>query len=229
MKTKKMFFTEAAYGLGIIALAVGTAFMEQADFGMSVVVAPAYLLHLKIAQSIPSYSFGMAEYSLQAVLLIALFLFMRRLKPTYLFSFVTALFYGFVLDRAIALVDPLQVDKIPERIFCYCIGMLLCALGISLLFHTYIPPEVYELIVKEISAGSGIDINIVKTCYDCISCLAGIVLSFLFFGLWHFEGVKWGTAICALANGYIIGRFSKILETMFDFRDALPLRKRFEN
>ncbi|MBE5772279.1 MAG: hypothetical protein E7336_13050, partial [Clostridiales bacterium] len=64
---KNTFFTEAAYFLGMILLAVGTALMERADFGMSMVVAPAYILQLKISEFLPFFSFGMAEYMLQAL------------------------------------------------------------------------------------------------------------------------------------------------------------------
>lgn len=228
MKAKKVFFSEVAYVLGIIVLAVGTALMEQADFGLSMVVAPAYLLHLKISQYIPAFSFGMAEYCMQAGLLIILCLTLRKFKPVYLFSFVTAIIYGLVLDAAMKLVDILPLTGLTGRIVCYPAGMLFCAVGVSLLFHTYIPPEVYELFVKEISARSGRDINIVKTFYDCASCLAGVILSFVFFGLWNFKGIKFGTIICALANGFLIGRCSKMMESVFDFKDALNLRKRFE-
>ena len=228
MKTKKVFFTEIAYILGIIVLALGTALMEQADFGLSMVVAPAYLLHLKISQYVPAFSFGMAEYSLQAVLLIIMSISLRKFKPIYLFSFVTAVIYGLTLDIAIRFVDILPLIGIVGRIIYYIIGMLFCAVGVSLLFHTYISPEVYELFVKEISVKSGADINIVKTVYDCSSCLVGIILSFAFFGLWHFEGVKLGTIICAFVNGFLIGSCSKMIESIFDFKDVLNLREKFE-
>ena len=126
------------------------------------------------------------------------------------------------------LVGILPLIGLIGRIIFYIIGMLFCSVGVSLLFHTYIPPEAYELFVKEISAKSRVDINIIKTVYDCSSCLIGIVLSFAFFGLWHFEGVKFGTVICALINGFLIGKCSKMIESIFDFQDAFNLRKRFE-
>ncbi|MBD5498266.1 MAG: hypothetical protein HDR11_10960 [Lachnospiraceae bacterium] len=228
MKTKKVFFSEVAYILGIIVLALGTAMMKRADFGLSMVVAPAYLLHLKISQYVPAFSFGMAEYSLQAVLLIIMSISLRKFKPIYLFSFVTAVIYGFTLDIAIRFVDILPLTGIAGRIIYYLIGMVLCAFGVSLLFHTYIAPEAYELFVKEISAKSGKDINVIKTVYDCVSCLVAIMLSFAFFGLWHFEGVKLGTIICAFVNGFLIGGFSKMTESVFDFKDAFNLREKFE-
>lgn len=45
-----MFYTEAAYFIGLVTLALGTALMERADFGMSMVVAPAYLVYLKVSE-----------------------------------------------------------------------------------------------------------------------------------------------------------------------------------
>lgn len=87
---KRVFSTELAYALGIIILAIGTALMTLADFGLSMVVAPAYLLHLKVSETLPFFTFGMAEYMLQAVLLVLMSLLLRRFKLSYLFSFCTA-------------------------------------------------------------------------------------------------------------------------------------------
>jgi uncharacterized membrane protein YczE len=224
---KKTFYAEAAYILGIAALALGTALMERADFGVSMVVAPAYLLYLKLSQAFPFVTFGMAEYTLQAVLLALLCAALGRFKIAYLFSFVTAVFYGLTLDGCMALTAFIPADDVPIRLVLFAAGMLACALGVSLLFHTYIAPEVYELAVKELSAKFGLDIVKVKTVYDCVSCLAALTLSFAFFGLWHFEGVKFGTIFCALVNGTTIGLFSRFLERRFEFRDRLKLRRYF--
>lgn len=227
MMRQKSFSAELAYILGIVALALGTALMERADFGVSMVVAPAYLLHLKLSQTYPFFTFGMAEYTLQAALLIAMCLALRRFRVSYLFSFVTAVIYGFTLDGCIALIALLPGGGIPARLAFYVLGMLVCAVGVSLLFHTYIAPEVYELFVKELAVKTGADIHRVKTIYDCCSCAVGVALSFAFFGLWHFEGVKLGTIFCALVNGTLIGVCSRFFESRFAFRDKLQLRKYF--
>lgn len=42
---KRTFSTELAYVLGIVFVAWGVVLMEKADFGVSLVVAPAYLLY----------------------------------------------------------------------------------------------------------------------------------------------------------------------------------------
>ena len=72
-----------------------------------------------------------------------------------------------------------------------------------------------------------VDIHKFKTGYDCVSCLISVILSFAFFGLWHFEGVKLGTVFCALINGSIIGVCTKIFEKAFTFKDGLKLRRFF--
>jgi len=225
---KRVFYTEMAYVLGIVILALGTALMEKADFGMSMVVAPAYLLHLKISQTLPFFSFGMAEYTLQAVILLLLGVMMHRFKLSYLFSFCTAVIYGFALDGMMMLAGGLPVAGMALRAAYYLLGMLLCSIGVSLLFHTYIAPEAYELFVKEVSAKMGMDIHRFKTLYDCVSCAVGVLLSFAFFGLWHFEGVKLGTILCALINGSIIGACTHFFEARFVFEDGLKLRSVFE-
>lgn len=225
---KRTFYTEVAYLLGLLLLSLGTALMEKADFGMSMVVAPAYLIYRKLNSALPFFSFGMAEYLFQFCLLAALALIRRRVKLAYLFSFATALLYGLLLDGAMALATPLRAVSIPGRIALDFAGMLLCAAGVSLLFHTYIPPEAYELFVKELAPRCGLPLHRFKTLYDVISCAFAVALSFAFFGFGVFEGVKAGTIICALINGSLIGLFNRIWAQKMDFRDALGLRAFFE-
>ncbi len=222
---KRTFYTEAAYAAGLIALALGTALMERADFGMSMVVAPAYLIYLKTSECLTWFTFGMAEYCFQAFLIIVLATVLHRFRRRYLFSFITAFIYGNVLDVMMKAVNLIPGDSILPRIACYTSGLLICAIGVSLLFNTYIPPEAYELFVKEISSEYGFDISKTKTVYDCSSCFIAVLMSFIFFGLWHFEGVKWGTVLCALVNGWLIGKCSGWLGMHFDFRDAFGFRR----
>ena len=149
-------------------------------------------------------------------------------RISYLFSFVTAVVYGLVLDGFMALGALLPAGMIWQRIICYCLGMLSSSAGVSAMFHTYISPEVYELFVKEVSAHFHLNINRFKTAYDCASCLIGILMSFLVFGFGRFEGVKWGTILCAAVNGWLIGRFSALYEKHWTFYDRFNWRKYFE-
>ena len=224
---KITFYTELAYPFGIAGLALGTAFMEKADLGISMVVAPAYLLYMKVSTVWSFVTFGMAEYTLQACLLVVMTLVLRKFKVSYLFSFVTAIIYGFTLDGCMALITTIHSSSFISCVAFYIIGLILCAIGVALIFHTYIAPEVYELFVKEVSAKMHYNISNFKFGYDCVSCMVGIILSFLFFGFFRFEGVKGGTIICALINGKIIGIIINFMDKHLNFKDSLTLRKYF--
>lgn len=225
---KKRFYTEASYAIGIVLLSLATALTEAADFGVSMVVAPAYLLHLKLSETFPFFSFGMAEYTLQAFLIAALAVILKKFKLSYLFSFITALIYGILLDFFMKIISFMPTEHIATRILLIILGIVICSFSVSLLFRTYIPPEAYELFVKEVSSKFGVKISKFKLGYDCISCVVGIILSFIFFGFGNFVGVNIGTVICAVCNGPLIGFFGKILDKNFDFTDRLNLRKLFE-
>ena len=224
---KTVLYTELAYVLGMVGLSLSVALMTRADFGVSMVVAPAYLLYLKLNPLLPFFTFGMAEYTLQAVLLLFTVLAVKKFRPYFLFSFVTAVLYGFLLDGWMLLVQRFPAESIALRCLWYVLGLGLGAVSIACFFKTYIAPEVYELLVKELALKLSKPTHRVKTVYDCVSCAVAVVMSFAFFGLWRFEGVKLGTVICALVNGWLIGRFTALYEKGFDFRDGLPWRKYF--
>ena len=226
MKRKRIFYCETAYFLGIVVLAFGTALMEKADFGMSMVVAPAYLIHLKISEYVPWFSFGMSEYAFQALLLILLSVVMHKFKKSYILSFATAFLYGTVLDIAMKVVALFPYSGLVWQVIFYIAGLIICAVGVALLLHTYFPPEAYELAVKELSAKFNVTIGKTKTIYDCCSCALAIVLSLCFFKA--FVGVKWGTIACAIINGWLIGKFSQLLESKFILKDAFPWRNKLQ-
>lgn len=225
---KQVFYTEVAYIVGLALLALSAAMMAASDFGVSMVVAPAYILHLAISPYLPFFSFGMAEYSLQAVLLILMVLILREFRLSFLFSFVTAVLYGLILDLFVFLVSFLPASEWGVRLLLFIFGMLMGSAGVSMIFHTYIAPEVYELLVKEVSAKFHINIHKFKTGYDCSSLLLSVAMSFLFFGLWQFEGVKIGTFVVAALNGFLISRWTKLFESLWDFKDGMKLRKYFQ-
>lgn len=228
MKGRKVFYTEAAYIFGILFLAIGTALMEKASFGVSMVVAPAYIIHLKVSESLSWFTFGVSEFMLQGFLLILLSAVLGRMKLCYLFSFATAVIYGLVLDGAMYAASFINSDVMAMRVLLYVSGIFICAIGIAFFFRSYITPEAYELAVKEIAARLGKDPCIIKTAYDISSCLISVVLSFMFFGFGVFKGVELGTAVCAAVNGYAISIVSKAMDRMFLFEDGLALRRLFE-
>lgn len=225
---KITFSTELAYVLGVVLLAAGTAFMEKAQLGLSMVVVPSYLIYIKLSSTLPFFTFGMAEYLFQACMIVTVAVIVRRFKIHYLFSFFTAVFYGLVLDFSMFLCKTLPVSLLSERIFYFAAGMLLCSLGIAFIFRTYLTPAAYEVFVKEISAKTRINLYKFKMIYDYSSCLFSVMLSFLFFGRFTLVGIHAGTVVFALINGFLILNFKNLFDKIFEFKDSLRLKRFFE-
>ena len=96
--------SEVVYLAAIVLLAFSVAMLTSVDFGISMIVAPAYILSLVV----PNFTFGQAEYVLQAILFVLFCIIMKKFRVSYLCSFVTCLIYGAVLDlfRLIPLFNP---------------------------------------------------------------------------------------------------------------------------
>ncbi len=225
---KLNFSSELAYFIGLPLIAFATALAVEADFGVSMVVAPAYILYAKLNSYFTFFTYGMAEYVLQAFLLIVLMIVVRKFRPYFLLSFVSAIFYGILLDCSMWIVSLLPFDNLYYRILLFVISLPLTTLGIAIILRSYFAPEVYELFIKECAKKLNLSNAKFKLFYDLASCAISIILSFILFGLWHFEGVNVGTIICALISGPLVGLFTKLLDSLFIFKDYLPLKKYFE-
>ena len=209
---------EVTYFIAIILLSLAVAILSAADFGISMIVAPAYLLSLKTGV----LTFGQAEYVIQAGLFIVLCIILRKFKFVYLFSFATCLIYGLVLDlwRMIPFFDPSVTPPgsmdLWLRMIMFVCGVLLTSFSVALFFKTYLYPQVYDFFVKAVSCRYNIKLSLLKTIVD-LSCLtASVIMTFAFFG--KIEGIGWGTLVMAIVNGTIIGMFSKLLDKVFDFQ-----------
>ena len=161
----------------------------------------------------------------QAVILTTLLLLFRSRKWTWLLSFVTTVLYGLILDCG-SLLTNLLPQSLLLQIVLYIVGIFMATMGIALLFSTYFTPAAYELLVKVLSRRFGWKLHIVKTVYDCFSCLVAVGLSFLLFG--RLEGIGIGSVVCALCYGMLIRLNTKLLERLWVFRDKFPLRRHFE-
>ena len=237
---KKTFYTEAAYFIGLPLLAFGTALTAYGGFGMSMVVAPAYILHLFLSQFFDFFSFGVAEYVFQAFILIILMLVLRKAKLSFLLSFISTIFYGLSLDASTLLTNLLPQQNIALQITAYIIGIIICCASIALLFVTYLPLEAYEMFVKELSAKFKRPIHGVKFLYDCASLVVAIILCIVLLNPFNGNGILdvlnnfmacgigIGTVVCTFIFGYIIRLSQNIYLKLFKFKDKFKFRKYFE-
>lgn len=216
--------SELVYLLAIILLSLAVAILTSANLGISMIVAPAYLLSLKIGV----ITFGQAEYIIQAVVFILLCVVLRKFRFIYLMSFGTCLVYGVVLDmwRRLPCFDPNVTAPgsmaLWLRIPMFIVGVLLTAFSVAFFFKTYFYPQVYDFFVKAVSLKYGIKLSVLKTIVDLCCLTASVIMTFCFFG--KLAGINWGTIVMAVFNGTIIGFFSNTLDRFFEFQ---PYFKKF--
>ena len=225
---KPVFYTEAAFLLGLFFLAWGTALTVWGNWGISMVVAPAYILHLAISKSWGWFSFGVAEYVLQAVVLCIMMLLLRKIRIVYFWSFATAVIYGILLDLGTFVIQKFLPTSPSDdfRFVMYILGDCAVCTGVALMFKTYFQPEVYEMFIKEVGKRSGVRLYILKTIYDCCSLVVAVCMSYILLG--QLEGIGIGTVVCALVNGTMIKVITILLDRFWVFGDLLPYRTKFE-
>ncbi len=220
MKQKRGRIAEAAWVAAVIICGFGVCLSAKSGFGVSMVVAPAYVIYLKISQALPWFTFGMAEYCLQGVVIIILSIVVRRFKWKYPLSFGTAICYGFALDAWRGVFGTEVYTQMYQRCLACAAGAVITAFAIALFLRTYLPQEGYELVVKEISDKFNLNMNKVKWIYDCSSLGTAIILMLLLFKRLSFEMIGAGTLIMTVINTPIIAMFGKILDSRFEFTSA---------
>ena len=221
--------------LGTFFIALGVSLMEKGGLGMSMVTSQSYIISL----AVPFFTFGMADYMLQGLLLIGYYIIVRRFDWKNILSFFSAFIFGVVLDGIMWVMRDLQAATLIQRILFFAMGMLINSLGVALFFQTYLPLQgyeplhdarheqlihlplqVYELFVTGIVERFGWKLHRVKTCFDMCCCLSSVILSLVFFGRLRAIGV--GTVVCALFSGTLIGLYTKVMHRYIDFSPAFP-------
>lgn len=219
---KRKFPRELAYIFGIVILPFAVAFSIKADFGMSMIAAPAYILSEKLS----FITNGQAEWIIQAFFLALMCVIVRKFKVMYLASFFSAFIYGLILDFARFAVGAIPFDSIFARIIYFALGIVLTSFSVSMFFNTYLPPCAYDYFVRTVGHAKGLNMRRWKTCYDASMLIVSVLLSLILFR--KFIGVNFGTVIIVAVNGSLISLISKFMNAHFEFYDRFPLRKFFE-
>ena len=222
MKKKINRAGEISWTVAIILCSLGVCLSANSGLGVSMIVAPAYIFYLKIVRLLPWFTFGMAEYCLQGLLLLVCCVIMRRFKWKYLLSFGTAILYGLCLDFWRLVFGTEIYGQIWLRCLSCAGGMLICSFAIALFLRSYLPQQAYELFVKEVTLKTGADIHKVKWIYDISSLGVSILIMFLFFQTFSFEMIGIGTLMVTLVNTPLIAICGKLMDRYVSFHTAYP-------
>ena len=222
---KITFYSELVYVLALIILSLAVSMISATDFGLSMIVSPAYILSLKFT----FLTFGQAEYVVQGILFVAFCILMKKIRPIYFVSFGTGFIYGLMLDAWRLIIPHFNPEITPPgslpmaiRVVYFILGMCLTAVSIAMCFRTYLYPQIYDLFVKGVSEKFSLDIGKFKIAYDFAFLVVSVVMSLVLFR--GFEGIGVGTLILAVCNGVFINTAGKLMDKIFEYK---PLFKKF--
>ncbi|MCD7776719.1 MAG: DUF6198 family protein [Firmicutes bacterium] len=218
---------EAVYVVSLLILSLSVAMTAASNYGVSMIVAPAYIIWMKLSESISWITFGQCEYIVQGALFILFCILMKRVKIVYFSSFLTGVIYGLVLDmwRLIPVLNPdvTEPGSLPawQNVILFALGMVMTSFSISLFFKTYLYPQVYDFFVKGITAHYNLDRGKFKTAFDFTCLGVSLLLSFVLFGKIVAVGV--GTVIITCFNGLLISLFGRLTDKF------ITVKPTFEN
>ena len=221
MKKKISRMNEAAWFLGILICTLGVVLCIKADFGVSMIAAPAVILQKWLSGFWPWLTNGMCEYAVQGIVLVITCLAVWRFRPKYLLSFGTAVICGFAIDMWLLFFGGNGAyTELWLRIVTFILGELTTAIGIAFFFRTNWPIQVYELAVCEIADKYNFNKNKVKLVFDISFFVISAAMSLLLTG--GFNGFGIGTVIITFVNAPLIAFFGKILDRFFVFDSLFP-------
>ena len=199
--------------IGMILCALGVALCTKANFGLSMIAAPPYILHVWLRDLFPWYTQGMSEYVWEGIVLIITCIIIRKFKARYLLSFITAVIFGLLIDGwLLVLGGNGAYTSLIIRIIAFVAGFSITTFAIACFFRTVLPLQVYELSVKEIATDEKHPRDMIKVKRFFDIAMLGITVLMALFLTHSWEGIGLGTVIMTVFNATLINLFSKLLD-----------------
>lgn len=210
------------FALALISFAI--VFIIKADFGMTVVQAPVYVLSI----AVPALSMGSWNYIVQGFLALLMVALVGRIKISYILSFIAAVVYGLFLDAVSKWTAGLLPHSLLERIAFYAAGYILLCVAVAIFFTCKAPLMPYDIFIREVASRYKMSIPKFKWIFDISCVITALTLSLAITG--KIRGIGIGTLIFAFTVSPAVSVLMKFINAKFEFKPLLkdkefPLRK----
>lgn len=228
--------SELLWVLGIVFVALGVTICSKTNLGVSMIAAPAFVVAEVATELNAFFNVGVTEYIIQGFVLIIMCIIVGRFNWRYLLAFAVAVLYGYTLNLFIWLFGGIEFNAVWLRYLMLIVGDVLVAFGVACFFRTYMPLQVYELFVAELSFSFKFNINKTKSRFDIALLIISLVLAFTLFGDvtkfdWSsityksFHSIGIGTIITTLINSPIIAIMGKLIDKILGREPMYPRLK----
>ena len=219
--------SELLWIFGLIFVALGVSICSKANLGVSMIAAPAFVVFEAIAPLVPNLSVGVTEYIIQGLMLVVLCVIVGRFNWRYLLAFGVAVLYGYILNFFLWLMQGFDPNAVWQRWVMLLVGDAVTALGVACFFRTYMPLQVYELFVAEVTERFKLNIHRTKWVFDITLLVISVVLALTLFGDaatfdWRnigstaFHSIGLGTLVTTAINSPLISWMGKLVDRFFE-------------
>lgn len=202
---------ELALLVALIFLAFGIVLVIKADYGMTVVQAPVFVLSL----ALPSLTMGTWNYIVQGLLFVLMLMIIRKFRLSFLISFLSGIVYGLILDLFKYLMRGMIADSTLSRIAYFIVGFIFICLAVALFFTCRAPLMPYDIFIREVAIHKKMSIPTFKWIFDISCIVVAIALGLILEG--RIMGIGIGTIIFTLLVSPIIRQIMKLLNERFEF------------
>ena len=228
---------ELMWVLGIFLVALGVTMSKKADLGVSMIAAPTFIVYEAI-KPLWAVSVGTVEYLVQGAILIIMCAVVQRVSWRYLLAFAVAVIYGCVMDMWMLVFKNVVLTEAYLKWIMLIAGDVMTAAGVACFFRTYMPLQVHELFVAELSDRYSLKINRVKLVFDMFFLVLSVVLTLTIFrdantfdwkniASTSYHSLGLGTIVTTLINAPIIAVIGKGLDKVFDYTPLFPKLAKF--
>ncbi len=225
--------SELLWIFGTLLVALGVSVCSKADLGVSMIAAPAFVLSEALSKLWSGFSVGVVEYLFQGLLLILLFILLKKFSWKFLLAFVSAVVYGYALNLFMFLFNEISFDAIWLRWTMLLVGDIITAFGVACFFRTTYPLQVYELFVAKTASRFNTPLHKIKSIFDIALLGVSVLLALTLFGdvasfdwstIYYrsFHSIGLGTLLTTFINAPLISFTGKILDRFFENKPLFP-------
>ena len=180
----------AVFFVSVSIMTLGVVLSAKAGLGTT----PISSIPLVVSLGSDAFTIGTATLVMNVVFILLSVLIMRRdYKLKYALEFFLIAIFSIMCDIMMSLFDFIYIDEYWMQWALTIVSMLVMSLGVALEVAANFSMLPGDHLVEFISVKTGMVYGNVKVLFDITMIATSVMLSFMFFGVGEFNGVREGT------------------------------------
>ncbi len=197
------------FALGLFISAFGVDIITKANLGTSPMSSIPYVMSLNFKPTMGSFTI----YLGLLLVVLQLLILRRNFKLEHLLQIPLSFLFGYCIDLAMLVLEPLNPQAYPAQLVCLLLGCLVLGIGVFFEVEADVAMLPAESFVRAVSTTWHIEFGTAKIGFDISFTAIAAILSLVFSG--KLLGIREGTAVAAFLVGYIARTVSRLFRRKF--------------